>query len=235
MLRNAQVIRYDLAEFPFIAILERLVFKAHPLTALHHYWRRSKVRRGNAADLGYSDNLALRALMQSLPDDSPFFRLYHRFAHQVVSPLFGGGISYSKRPKMRIHLAGTTSVSSWHRDTDVTHRGDQINVFLPFTSCFGTNTLWCESDYGAKDYAPIRLEPGEAFLFDGGFLDHGTVANETDVTRCSLDFRFAPTRPVLVPPWSRILSGRPPELGGDPFERSASRPSRPAPDGAPPF
>ena len=211
MLANAQTLRYDLAGFPFISVLERLVFKVRPLAALHDHWRRVKAERQGTASLDYSDNLALRRLMQNLADDSPFFRLYHRFAREIVAPVFGGRISYSNRPKMRVHLAGTPSVSAWHRDVDVTHRSDQINVFLPFTPCFGTNTLWCESDYGAKDYRPVDLEPGEAFLFDGGCLEHGTVSNETDVTRCSLDFRFAPMSAGVAPPWSRILSGRPPD------------------------
>jgi ectoine hydroxylase-related dioxygenase (phytanoyl-CoA dioxygenase family) len=62
-------------------------------------------------------------------------------------------------------------------------------VFLPFTLCFGGNALWCERDYGvARDYRPIELMPGDAFLFDGGYLDHGTFEKETEITRCSLDF-----------------------------------------------
>jgi hypothetical protein len=41
------------------------------------------------------------------------------------------------------------------------------------------------------------------------------------VTRCSLDFRFAVTRAGGVGrPWSRILSGRPASLGGDPLARA---------------
>jgi hypothetical protein len=223
MLGNAQIIRYDLARFAFIATLERSVFKARPLAELHQHWRRTKVRRQGTDELGYPDNLTLRKLMQDLPDDSPFLRLYHRFVREIIAPFFGGRISYSNRPKMRIHLAGTPSVSSWHRDVDVTHRLDQINVFLPFTPCFGTNTLWCESDYGAKDYRPIDLEPGEAFLFDGGCHEHGTVPNETNVTRCSFDFRFAAAGTAVAPPWSCILSGRPGHLGGDPFAGHGTR------------
>ena len=221
MLRNAQILRYDLAAFPFPVVLECTVFKVQPLAELHQHWRRVKAKRQGTDELGYADNLALRKLMQDLPDDAPLYRLYHRFVRNVVGPVFGGRISYSSRPKMRIHLAGTASVSSWHRDVDVTHRPDQINVFLPFTPCFGGNALWCESGYGARDYCPIELMPGEAYLFDGGYLAHGTVANETEVTRCSLDFRFAVTRAGgVAAPWSRILSGRPASLGGDPLARA---------------
>ncbi len=218
MLRHAQILRYDLAAFPFPAVLERSVFKVRPLAELHRHWRRSKLQRQGTDELGYAANMALRKLMQDLPEDLPFFHLYHRFVRDVVRPIFGGRISYSSRPKMRIHLAGTPSVSNWHRDVDVTHRPDQVNAFLPFTPCFGGNALWCESDYGAHDYRPICLTPGELFLFDGGYLAHGSVLNDTDITRCSLDFRFAVAHiDSIVEPWSRILSGRPTDLGGDPL------------------
>jgi hypothetical protein len=218
LLRNARILRYDPDAFPFRAVLERLVFKVRPLEDLHLHWRRIKAKRHGTGELGYPDNLALRKLMQDLPDDAPLYRIYHRFARDVIRPAVGCPISYSNRPKMRVHLAGTPSVSNWHRDVDVTRRPDQINVFLPFTRCFGGNALWCESTYAAADYRPIPLEPGEAFLFDGGFLEHGSVANDTDVSRCSLDFRFAvlPGAAVL-PPWSQVLSGRPASLGGDPL------------------
>lgn len=217
MLANAQILRYDPARYPFTAVLERTVYKTRPLELLHT----ACARRKGSRVLTYEDNLALRALMQKLPDDSPFMRLYHRFIREVVAPPFRQAISYSSRPKMRIHLAGTGSVSLWHRDVDVTGRPDQINVFLPFTRCFDTNALWCESEIGRKDYRPLPLEVGEALLFDGGCLEHGTVPNETGITRCSLDFRFAVKgagRRVPAP-WSEILAGRPADMGGNPLAR----------------
>ena len=47
--------------------------------------------------------------------------------------------------------------------------------------CFAGNALWCEAEYGARDYRPIDLMPGEALLFDGGYLEHGSVANDTEI------------------------------------------------------
>lgn len=221
MLDNAQILMYELQHFPFVDILEESVFKVQPLSNLHLHWRRIKKQRNNTDAIGYTDNLALRKLMQDMPDSSPFFRLYHRFVREVVSPLYGGHISYSNRPKMRIHLAGTDSVSKFHRDVDVTNRPDQINVFLPFTPCFGTNTIWCETGYGLGDYRPIELAPGQAYLFDGGYLVHGTEFNDTNITRCSLDFRFAISPGVkITAPWCKILSARPDSLGGDPLKRN---------------
>ena len=188
---SARLLCYDTAKFPFAQWLAQTVYKVPRLDRLHIYWSRHKQKKGQPPELGYADNLILRALMQRLPDDSPFYAIYNRFVREVVGPAFGNRISYSAHPKMRVHLAGTGSVSAWHRDADVTHRPDQINVWLPFTDTFAGNTLWLESHYGLRDFQPVAVPYGAALIFDGGALEHGTVANETDSTRVSVDFRFA--------------------------------------------
>jgi hypothetical protein len=211
MLANAIYLEYDIARYPFAAILEREVFNVRPLADLHRFWGDHKRRSGGDGSLEYRDNLALRGVMQRLPDDSSFRRLYHAFVRHEIAPHYGRTISYSNGPKMRVHLAGTPSVSAWHHDVAVTHRPEQINVFLPFTDCCETNALWCESDYGRGDYQPVPLVYGQALLFDGGYLSHGSVPNRTNATRVSLDFRFAPKRSVERP-WCDVLAGRPSEL-----------------------
>ena len=212
MLKNAVRIKYDLNEYPFTKILERYVFKVSTLSKLHVYFKNYKIRKHCVHKLVYNDNLVLRSLMQNLDQGTVFMKLYHRFIRNIIAPKYGGKISYTNCPKMRVHLANTESVSKWHRDVDITKRPEQINVFLPFTDCFETNTLWCESDYGKGDYQPIPIKNGEAFLFDGGFLSHGTVFNTTSTTRVSLDFRFAYTsenqKVIINEQFRNILSGR---------------------------
>lgn len=188
---GAQLVAYDTERFPFARLLARTVFRVPSLERLHVYLERRRIRRGVSPELCYADNIRLRMLMQSLTDDSPFYRLYHAFVRAVVRPAFGGPMSYTSHPKMRVHLAGTPSVSAWHRDADVTGRLDNVNAWLPFTDAFGTNTLWIESDYGREDYQPVPVPFGSLLVFDGGLLRHGTVANDTPSTRVSLDFRFA--------------------------------------------
>lgn len=116
MLRHAQRLRYDTERFPFARVLETSVYRVAPLGQLHRFWSRQKARRGLTPELGYEDNMQLRKLMQVLPDDTPFMNLYHHFVRKVIAPRFGGRISYSNKPKMRVHLAGTSSVSKWHKD-----------------------------------------------------------------------------------------------------------------------
>lgn len=210
MLKNACYLEYDVNVYPFAWILEHEVFKIRPLERLHVFWSAQKERQGGSSKLVYEDNLTLRNLMQRQPDDSSFYKLYHAFILREIAPLYGGKISYSNHPQMRVHLAGTSSVSKWHRDVDITNRPDQINVFLPFTSCSGTNALWCESNYGLGDYHPVPMTYGQAFLFDGGYLMHGSVENTSNATRVSLDFRFAPLKRLqpIASPWSDVLAGR---------------------------
>lgn len=209
MLKNAVYLKYDIDKYPFTKILEREVFKVPSLPNLHYYMLKHKAQKKDLSmRLEYKDNLALRKMMQNLNDDSNFYKIYHKFIREVIAPIYGHKISYSNHPKMRVHLAGTARVSKWHRDVDITGRKDQINVFLPFIDCYDTNTLWCESNYGLKDYRPLNILNGTALLFDGGYLEHGTIFNSTNRTRVSLDFRFAPKTMKGFGKFSLILSGR---------------------------
>jgi hypothetical protein len=215
---SASLIAYDTTRFPFAGWLARALFRVSQLDELHDAWRRHKAAKGLSSELGYADNLRLRALMQQLPDDSPFYTLYRGFVRRVIAPAFGGRISYASHPKMRVHLAGTPTVSKWHRDVTVTMRPELITVWLPFTSAFGSNTLWVESGYGTADHRPIDVAYGQALIFDGGYLEHGTVANCTAKSRVSVDFRFSTIGPDVPDELRAIyaLRGEPsPAVSGD--------------------
>jgi hypothetical protein len=202
------IVEYDTGRYPFARVLAAEVFRGARLDQLHVSWRR---RLGH--ELTYADNLSLRRRMQRLPDDATFYKLYHAWIAGVVAPRYGGKISYSAHPKMRVHLAGTGSVSEFHTDVAVTGRSDQVNCYLPFTDVHDTCTVWSETGYGTGDYAPLNLSYGQALLWDGGRLRHGTYHNLTDSTRVSCDFRFRPLFPARVrSPWRDVLAGRPPAL-----------------------
>lgn len=185
------ILRYDTRRFPFAELLAREVYRVPRLDALHHHVRARRRALGLGDELSHRDNLAVRKLMQDLPDDAPFYRLYNGFMLKVLHPLVGRGISYSSHPKMRVHFPGTGSVSSFHHDIVVTKRIDQVNFWMPLTDVADTTALWLESDYGRADYAPMPVRYGEVLIFDGGYLGHGSVANEGDTTRVSLDLRFS--------------------------------------------
>jgi hypothetical protein len=201
---------YDTERFPFAALLRRDVFRVRSLESLHTDIVAARELRGQRTDLRTRDNLAARALVQQLPDSAPFFQLYHEFMRLVLAPIARRSLSYSNRPKVRVHFPGTSSVSSFHADVPVTKRVDQINFWLPITDVHGSATLQLESKYGAQDYAPVPLRYGQALIFDGGYLGHGSVHNSTEVTRISFDMRFgyrgATTRAEGVELMDRIVA-----------------------------
>ena len=190
-MKNVFLLEYDTRRYCFADYLARYIFRIPNLARLHIYWQQQKLRHTKNTTLGREDNLLLRKLMQDLPDHDPFYTLYNAFVTEVIGAAFQPKLSYSMHPKMRVHLAGTPSVSKWHRDVDITHRPDQINVWLPFTDTYDSNTLWIESDYGNQDYQAVPVRYGQVLIFDGGYLSHGTIANNTEHSRVSIDFRFA--------------------------------------------
>lgn len=207
---RARFVPYDTTEYPFARIVAEQVFGSPPpLERLHEQVPPALRGDREGEPLGYVDNLALRELLASAGDESELLRTYRRLVEKVLAPLFGGRISFSRRPTFRVHMAGTESVSNWHTDVEVTGRHDQINAWLPFTDAFGGGTIWVERDYGRGDFAPVDVSYGELLLFDGGWLSHGSVSNDTGTTRVSADFRFAPLRPDLPHPDLGILGGRP--------------------------
>ena len=70
-------------------------------------------------------------------------------------------------------------------------RGVQ-NCWLPLTRTFGANSLHIESSPGAEDFEPFDMRPGQIAVFDGTACAHYTLANTTERTRVSLDFRVVP-------------------------------------------
>lgn len=99
----------------------------------------------------------------------------------------------SAPPTLRLHFPGPRALGKPHRDRDYAgHTGAEINFWVPLTRAFGTNALYVESAPDVGDAAPLALEYGDCFRFDGENCRHHTVANTTDTTRVSLDFRCIP-------------------------------------------
>lgn len=183
---------YDTRRWPFAAVLSRDVYKVQRLDRLHVYLQEHRHRTGDRRNRPTArDNLIVSAMMADQPEDADFWRLYHGFMLRVLAPLVGRGISYTQTPKLRVHLAGTRSVSSFHHDICVTERIDQINFWMPFCDVADETALWLESDYGAGDFRPVPVRYGQILIFDGGYLGHGSVENRSDRTRVSLDMRFS--------------------------------------------
>ncbi|MBV8480535.1 MAG: streptomycin biosynthesis protein StrG [Actinobacteria bacterium] len=121
-----------------------------------------------------------------------FFDTYHRLLVEVVQPLFGENLIYQRVPTFRVHLPGNVAVGEMHRDRDYSHGQGEVNLWLPFTRAWDTNTVWIESSEGSNDVRPYACDVGQMLMFDGVNLLHGNVKNETGKTRVSVDFRVIP-------------------------------------------
>jgi hypothetical protein len=203
-------IRYDTERFP-LARAAAKVLGVERLDQLAEAELEGKRRAGLAARLGYDDNMRLRARLAALPASHPVRLLYAQLVQRVVAPEFGGHISYNATPTFRVHMAGTPSVSDWHRDADVTKRLDYLTAWVPFVDTAESCGLWLEQHYGQADYRPVPVAYGEVVVFDGGLARHGSQPNRTGVNRVSLDFRFTP-KPAegRAPVAEKLLAGRPP-------------------------
>ena len=131
--------------------------------------------------------------------------VYLRFLREIVLPNINdpNGILFQTRPTFRCHIAGGGAPTGrLHCDAEYGHQSAEINYWLPLTQATGTNSLYAESQPGKGDFSPFELQYGECQRFWGARCMHYTEANDTDITRVSIDFRVVP-RSEHVPDESR--------------------------------
>ena len=113
-------------------------------------------------------------------------------------------------PSVRIQLPGDISVD-FHADMFYGHGPNIINYWMPITSVFETNSMHVLSERDSKSVIDdakkskrsikeinkkcealsraLNLKYGEVYKFHSNLL-HGTLTNQTDKTRVSIDFRM---------------------------------------------
>lgn len=92
---------------------------------------------------------------------------------------------------MRVNFHGSRAILRFHRDQEYGQQPNTINVWLPVTRVYGGNSMYVESAPGLSDFKPVELEYGEALMFYGTEMVHGTLDNLSGGTRISYDFRFS--------------------------------------------
>lgn len=124
-------------------------------------------------------------------DECQFLNLYKDFIIELANKHFSGiNIAYQTRPTFRVHVPNNIAVAKWHKDKAYNHSNKEVNVFLPLTRAFDTNTIWAESEEDKGDYSPMEAGVGEYYIWNGANLLHGNKENKTGVSRASLDFRI---------------------------------------------
>lgn len=215
--------RFDTSKIDFLQELKQLivgkgiaaadVVNRHPLEDLHRHL---------APEAKRLDDSELNAVSKQFYDTSEaFLALYRRFFRDAVGPLFGEDLYFQATPTLRFqfpHQGGFDWRPRIHTDIMLGHPPAEVNVWLPFTRTFGTNTMMIagledsveildELDYDFEKLAwrvqhdepfwracadkmrPVELEYGQFLLFDPRCL-HATQDNVTDSTRISTDVRI---------------------------------------------
>ena len=124
-------------------------------------------------------------------EDNEILPLYRQFVKHLKKTHFTGReVIYQTRPTFRVHAPNNIAVAKWHKDKSYNHSSNEINIFLPVTNAFGTNTIWAESQEDKGDYSPMNADYGEYYIWNGANLLHGNKQNTTNVSRVSFDFRI---------------------------------------------
>lgn len=232
---------FDPAKIDFVAELKRLLvekkivgedaIRATPLDRLHEQLSPESKRL---------DDSELNKVSKNFYDTSDaFLALYRRFFRDVVGRMFGEDLYFQATPTLRFQFPRQSGFD-WqpriHTDIMLGHPPEEVNVWLPFTRTFGTNSMMIASledsveiledlsyDFEKlawkvqKDEAfwracatkmkPVELQYGEFLLFDPRCL-HATQDNVTDATRISTDVRIILKRDMESLPLEYRGTGR---------------------------
>ena len=110
---------------------------------------------------------------------------------EVVTGIVGPIRSHQPLAMMRVNFHGSRAILRFHNDTEYGQRPNAINIWLPVTRVYGSNSMYVESAPGLADFAPVECGYGEALVFYGTELLHGTLDNMSGGTRISYDFRVS--------------------------------------------
>jgi len=110
--------------------------------------------------------------------------------------LDSGGIDATTKKKSKRRGCKQPGVSTQrHTDGRYGHPSGEFNVWLPLSKkVWGSNSLHRDASpwSGELTSSPFVLEYGDVAIFYGNQIPHQTIPNNTDMTRCSLDFRIVP-------------------------------------------
>ena len=123
------------------------------------------------------------------------YESYDNFIHNEIVPIMDEKFHYQYLPSFRVQLPfDNQAVHTWHSDSDQLHKHPkgEINIWLPLTECYDTNTMWIETKPFELDFEPLEGEYGNFWTNHGNVCMHGNKPNVSEITRMSFDFRIVP-------------------------------------------
>jgi len=179
---------YDTEEFDFVSIVKK-AFNIEDLSLVHTILDKQLEM---PTDPSQDQQTTFHKIFYKVYEEKPseFLELYKQFVAHIANNYFSGlKIIYQTKPTFRVQAPNNIAVAKWHKDKAYNHSSNEINIFLPLTRAFDTNTIWAESEEDKGDYSPMNAEIGEFYIWNGANLYHGNKQNETGLSRVSVDFR----------------------------------------------
>ena len=152
------------------------------------------------------NSIFLKDYHNFIDSNNNFNEAYYKFINEYIKPLYANGdkIIVQKTPNLRIsfpnltaigkHSYETGQVIGLHKDSDFGHHEDEINIIIPITNMFDTNSIYYEpleeSKISTDDFLNLKINTEEFFVEKLNKLLHFNKINDTGVTRLSLDFRI---------------------------------------------
>jgi len=219
---------YDVATYPFAEHIRRMLVDKKLLDAAEsrsldtlenlHRVLRPELKNLDASEIN-------EVTRQFYEQDGEFLDTYERFYKTVIRDQITGGqdFLFQTTPTIRFHFPhqqGFNWSPRFHTDVMLGHPPQEVNLWLPVTRTFDTNTMRLAGladslrifegvGLDFKEFArlvqedvamqkrchevsrPVCLDYGQFVAFDSRCL-HATQENKTDSTRISLDFRVLP-------------------------------------------
>lgn len=200
------IINFNKKEFHFKKLIENIVFKEIKknipknkfyLKDLHEY-------------ISINDIPELLNKIYILFRNQLFQNEYDKLCYDLKKKFHNNKTKYQSIPSVRIHMPGMKSVE-FHNDMFYGHGKNVFNYWLPITNVFKTNSMYVLSEHESnklinkvkkdkmsiikfnnlceKYSEPLEIDYGQIFKFNSKLI-HGTLNNNTNHTRVSIDFRM---------------------------------------------
>ncbi|HYD37240.1 MAG TPA: StrG-like protein, partial [Allosphingosinicella sp.] len=146
---NRLIFRYDTERWNFRRLVADF-FGTDDLENLHRTGHFNPRRPGkkNSLDVG-------KALREGVvPTAAP---MLHDLIHQVIARFIGPVKSCQPVPMARVNFHGSNAILRFHTDREYGQTPDLINLWLPVTRVWGSNSMYVESASGSCEFEPVEI------------------------------------------------------------------------------
>ena len=187
---------YDTEKYRFRELVSEL-YQVDKLEEIHKDksdWVKEEYKKLNVHDENTTDFHDI--FYKRLNDNwTELYESYDNFINNEIVPIMDEKFHYQYLPSFRVQLPfDNQAVHTWHSDSDQLHKHPkgEINIWLPLTECYDTNTMWIETKPFELDFEPLEGEYGNFWTNHGNVCMHGNKPNVSEITRMSFDFRIVP-------------------------------------------